>query len=223
MVPQPSPDTTPAPTCDSGGHSNADVGPDSSGDPDANNDADTDAESAADPDSDAGGSSRPRRQTAVPTPTPVADADPDANGTPSHTDASGVPTPTPAAVPTPTPAATPTVMPAVPSNLRWDEYYNRGIGALNNGNANLALAYLQQAVKSRPGSARALRVSGEASVEYFPYYYMALALLQMGDLIAARQAFDQEEKQKVIQRSALGRDFETLRSRLAQVPKPSGS
>lgn len=91
---------------------------------------------------------------------------------------------------------------------RWYEPYDRGVKSVQAGRYSEAVRELERAIAADPRSGANRYVEGVFSVDYFPYFYLGLAYLNLGELEKARQAFAQS---KGLSRPLVARQEEALR------------
>lgn len=87
----------------------------------------------------------------------------------------------------------------------WYEAYDRAEQALAREQWSAAVAELNAALAARPGSGTNLRTYGMRFVDYFPYLKLGIAYYHLGQSDAALAAFESEERQGELARSATAR------------------
>jgi tetratricopeptide (TPR) repeat protein len=102
-------------------------------------------------------------------------------------------------------------MPAVADY--WYEHYARAEAALADDNWSLAVEELLEALERKGDSGARVRSYGMKVIAYFPYLRLGIAYHHLGQLEAALQAFETEERLGAIQSSETGlEDLERYRA-----------
>lgn len=83
----------------------------------------------------------------------------------------------------------------------WYEHYSKAEKALENQNWSLAVQELIEALEKRGDSGERVRTYGMKVTSYFPYLKLGIAYYHLGQLDAALQAFETEERLGAIARS----------------------
>jgi tetratricopeptide (TPR) repeat protein len=95
------------------------------------------------------------------------------------------------------PALRPAVVPALclalagwmAGQARWAEPYRQGRDAVKAGQYKEGIPLLERAVAIDRRQAAVKRIEGAFTTEYFPYYYLGVAYLRIGNLDKAEEAF----------------------------------
>ncbi len=87
----------------------------------------------------------------------------------------------------------------------WYESYEKAEEALREEKWGEAVAHLNGALEQKPNSSANARTYGMRFIQYFPYLRLGVAYFHLGQADAALQAFETEERQKEIEKSAEGR------------------
>ncbi|MGD9252920.1 MAG: tetratricopeptide repeat protein [Holophagae bacterium] len=90
----------------------------------------------------------------------------------------------------------------------WYEHYDRAQTALKNGDWEVAVEELQQALERKGDSGARVRTYGMKVEAYFPYLKLGIAYYHLGQIDASLQAFQTEEQLGAIQASQT--DFKEL-------------
>ncbi len=97
----------------------------------------------------------------------------------------------------------------------WYESYEKAEEALRRERWSEAVAHLNGALEQKPNSSANARTYGMRFVDYFPYLKLGVAYFHLGQADAALQAFETEQRQKEIEKSAGGRaELADFRSRI---------
>ena len=91
----------------------------------------------------------------------------------------------------------------------WYEHYAKGEEALEQQNWTEAIAQFNQALERKGDSGARVRTYGMKVVSYFPYFKLGVAYYELGQLDAALQAFETEERLEAISRTEI--DLSELR------------
>src|SRR5437879_2708265 len=76
---------------------------------------------------------------------------------------------------------------AYAQNSRWAEPYRNGVKAFESGKYAEAIPLLERAVAADPKSQQQKRIEGVFTIDYFPYYYLALAYAETKDWAKAKE------------------------------------
>lgn len=88
---------------------------------------------------------------------------------------------------------------------RWYEHYARAEKALAASDWRTAVAELNGAIEAKGDSGVRERTYGMRVVDYFPYLRLGIAYFHLGEIDAARQAFETEERLGAVARSVEAR------------------
>lgn len=103
----------------------------------------------------------------------------------------------------------------------WYEDYQKGLEALDRGQDNTALTYLQAAIRKHPQSSESVKTYGMNFVRYFPYFNMGKAYYDLERYQEAIDAWAQEESHgAIIGDPALYRTMTDLRHRAFEKLSP---
>jgi len=80
--------------------------------------------------------------------------------------------------------------PAAQNNNKWADPYQKGLKAFNAKNYRIAINFFEQAVAAEPRSGANKRVEGVFYTDYFPYYYLGVAHLELRQYEKAQENFD---------------------------------
>ena len=83
-----------------------------------------------------------------------------------------------------------TAAPAAQNNNKWADPYQKGLKAFNAKNYRIAINFFEQAVAAEPRSGANKRVEGVFYTDYFPYYYLGVAHLELRQYEKAQENFD---------------------------------
>lgn len=78
-------------------------------------------------------------------------------------------------------------LPVSAQSNRWYDPYRRGLSAFESGNFEEAVTQLERAVAADPRASANKFVEGVFRSDYFPYYYLGVAYLRLGQLDRAQQ------------------------------------
>jgi tetratricopeptide (TPR) repeat protein len=78
--------------------------------------------------------------------------------------------------------------PAGAQSRKWQDPYDKGTKAFAKGNYSEAVKQLERAVEIEPKAG--MKIEGAFRDEYFPYYYLALAYIELGEFQKARVNLD---------------------------------
>ena len=80
----------------------------------------------------------------------------------------------------------------------WDRSYKEGKTALEEEDWPLAIQKFEEAIADNSRADDWKRIEGVNYTEYFPYFYLAIAYLEQGDVDAAKGAFEQALRQNAL-------------------------
>jgi tetratricopeptide (TPR) repeat protein len=83
-----------------------------------------------------------------------------------------------------------TAAPAAQNNTKWADPYQKGLKAFNAKNYRIAINFFEQAVAMEPRSGANKHVEGVFYTDYFPYYYLGVAHLELRQYEKAQENFD---------------------------------
>jgi len=99
----------------------------------------------------------------------------------------------------------------------WYESYEKADRALRAGEWDEAVRQIHLALEGKGDSSARARTYGMNFTSYFPYYKLAVAYYNLGDLDAASQALENEERASAVQQSAADyAELQSLRQRVQQ-------
>ncbi|MDJ0654749.1 MAG: hypothetical protein QNJ40_11370 [Xanthomonadales bacterium] len=120
-------------------------------------------------------------------------------------------------------AALALLMAAVPALADFKRDYGTGLKALQDGDYQRALTELEKAIGDNPKSAARVRIYGMRFEPYLPHYYLGEARFQTGDCEGAIAAWEEAERQGVVQSQDVFADLGRNKARCAtQVVDVSG-
>ena len=101
--------------------------------------------------------------------------------------------------------------------------YGTGLKALQDGDYQRALVELEKAIEDNPKSAARVRIYGMRFEPYMPHYYLGETRFQTGDCEGAIAAWEEAERQGVVQNQSVYSDLNRNRAECAtQVVDVSG-
>src|SRR5438477_1124860 len=104
-------------------------------------------------------------------------------------------------------------------NSRWAEPYRNGVKAFESGKYAEAIPLLERAVAVDPKSQQQKLIEGVFRIDYFPYYYLALAYAETKDWAKAKENLEKARPTLTRQQQAKFRDAEGIIARALE-PKP---
>jgi hypothetical protein len=108
---------------------------------------------------------------------------------------------------------------AYAQNSKWADPYQKGVKAFESGNYAEAVAQLERAVAADPKAGPNKIIEGVFRTDYFPYYYLALAYVELQQFDKAQQNLDKARSTLSRQQQAKFTDAES-KIKIALGPKP---
>jgi hypothetical protein len=102
---------------------------------------------------------------------------------------------------------------------KWADPYQKGVKAFEGGRYAEAVPLLERAVAADPKAGPNKLIEGVFRTDYFPYYYLALAYIELQQWDKAAQNLDRARTTLTRQQQAKFADAET-KIKLASAPKP---
>lgn len=97
----------------------------------------------------------------------------------------------------------------------WGDFYKRGLKAVEARDWTTVKASMESAIALKPVAQKPARWKNE-TLTYVPHFYLGIALLELGDVDGALEAFRVSESQGVIQKDALFSDQRRWEARAQQ-------
>ncbi len=110
-------------------------------------------------------------------------------------------------------------IPALAQNSRWADPYRNGVKAFDAGRYAEAIALLERAVAADPRAGSQKYVEGVFRIDYFPYYYLALAYAETKDWAKAKENLEKARPTLTRQQQTKFKDAEGIIARALE-PKP---
>ena len=79
------------------------------------------------------------------------------------------------------------------NSTAYIEYFTEGIRAMDEGDWEVAVRWLEAAAKEKKPDGQRMHIYGMRFVNYLPYYYLGLTQFELGDFDAAEDAWDESE------------------------------
>ena len=107
------------------------------------------------------------------------------------------------------------------NNRRWADPYRKGVEAADAKKWSEAVALLEQAVAVNPKAEKSKLVEGVFRVDYYPYLYLGMAYMELGQLEKAQQNLDKAKSPAPTDRKLQGIATEYLAKLQEAVKKPA--
>src|SRR5215813_11821458 len=104
-------------------------------------------------------------------------------------------------------------------NSRWADPYRSGVKAFESGKYAEAIPLLERAVAADPKSQPQKLIEGVFRIDYFPYYYLALAYAETKDWAKAKENLEKARPTLTRQQQAKFKDAEGIIARALE-PRP---